>query len=148
MPRCPCPVQALYNILAAKLCEKKKTMAKGRGAKDSARGIARADWLRFSSEKQKQKKREIERRRRFIHPHSGAGARPATTTTTNSHTRTHTHTHTLTLTHNPQRKNPNLHHYHLALLTHPKSTTLRLPFLTFIFPCFLALSIQEAQNFV
>lgn len=117
-------------------------MATERDARDLARGIARVDWLQFSSEKQKHKKstREKEKthtppvpRRRTPHHHQL--------------TYPHTHTHSYTHTHNPQRKNPNLHYYRLALLPHPKihDITTPIPHFPFLLP---PLSTQEAQNFV
>jgi hypothetical protein len=51
MPPCPCPDQAPFNTLAAKLYAKRKTMAMGRDARGLARGIVRADWLLCFSRK-------------------------------------------------------------------------------------------------
>ena len=94
MPRCP--ARALPNIRAVRLCAKRKTMAMERDAKDLARGIARADWLQFSSEKQKQKRRDREKGE--THPPIRGAGRAPTHTTTNSHPKSLPKTRTNTLT--------------------------------------------------
>lgn len=117
-------------------------------AKDLARGIVRADWLQFSSEKQEQRRRDREKEKIHYTPIS-APAHVESSSPSPTTTHIPADSHKLTLTHNSQRKNPNLQYYHLALVPTQKSTTLRLQFFTFLFLFgSLALSIQEAQNSV
>ena len=130
MPQCPCPAQALLNTQAARLCAKRKTTVMGRDAKDLAKGIVRADWLQFSSEEQS-RSRESERRRRPIHPVPAHAEPPPPPPPPPTHIPARTHTFTQT-----QRT--------LIFITiiwlfyhNQKSTTLRLPFLTFLF-CLLS----------
>lgn len=107
-------------------------MAKGRDARDLARGIARAGWLQCSNRKKnEEKKRGGEKKKEEANPytHSRRNAALPTPTLPPTHITTkerpaHTHTHSHSY---KERKNPNLHNYHLALLPHPKCTTLRLP---------------------
>jgi hypothetical protein len=97
----------------------------GRDAKDLAKGIARADWLQFSSEEQsRSRESESERRRRPIHP-IPAHAEPPPPPPTHIPARTHTFT---------QTQRTLIFITIIWLFYHTrKSTTLRLLFLTFLF---------------
>ena len=141
MPPCPCPARALLNIRAVRLCEKRKMMATARDAKDLARGIARADWLQFSSEKQKQKRRDREKGK--THPPIRGAGRAPTHTTTNSHPKSLPKTRTNSLT---QTQRTLIFITIIWLFYHTQSIhdiTTFTSSLSLLRPSF---SIQEAQN--
>lgn len=142
MPRCPCPAQALLNTLAARLCAKRKMMAMERDAKGSARGTARAAWLPCSEKRQK---RGDERRRKChpIHPFARRTPHIPKPPTPTSHTNYHPKL-AHTLLHKTQRTL--IFITIIWLFNQPKiSTTLRLPFFTFLF-CLLPHPVDSGKH--